>query len=71
MGFLTKTEFEKEFESLSNDEKHIINTTALSIDDIRYYEEMINRKMILRELKIAALLCNNGVLLNENDFKKL
>lgn len=64
MAIFGKTEYEKQFETLTPDEKHIVISTSLSIEDINYYEEMICRKLTTKELKIVALLSNNGVKLD-------
>lgn len=58
------SEFKEQYDSLTDYEKHIINSTALSIDDINYYEDMISRKMTKQELKVVSLLCNHGVKLD-------
>lgn len=69
IGIFRKTEFENQYNQLTDFEKNIINKTSLSIEDIKHYEKMLNRKMTERELKIAGLLCNNGCILTETDFK--
>jgi len=63
------TEFEIEYDKLTSYEKDIVTKTSLSIEDIKHYEKMLNRKLTERELKIAAVLCNNGCILIESDFK--
>jgi len=63
-------EHEKQYECLSEHEKDVINKTILSIEDIKHYETILSRKLSKRELTIAGLLRNNGVLLTENDFKR-
>lgn len=64
-----KSDYKKQYAELTEFEKNIVNTTALSIEDIKHYEKMISRKLTERELKIAGLLCNNGCILIETDFK--
>jgi hypothetical protein len=66
---LEETEFESQYKALTDFEKNIITVTSLSIEDIKHYENLISRKLSERELTIAGLLRNNGVLLMESDFK--
>ena len=60
--------FEERYKALSFEEKYVINHTSLSIEDIDSYEKNLNRKLSERELKIAGILRDNGIILNENDF---
>ncbi len=62
--------YEKEYEALNLYEKHIVNTTALSIDDIKYYENLATRKLSDKELMIVSLLCTHGIKLDENFLRK-
>jgi len=66
---MKKDTYKEYYDNLSDIEKHIINTTALSIDEIKHYEKFLSRKITTRELKIAAVLSNNGCILIETDFK--
>jgi len=63
-----ETEFETKFNKLTESEKSVIKETALSIEDIEHYENILSRKLSKRELTIAGLLRNSGVVLTENDF---
>lgn len=62
-------EFLNQYNELTEFEKNIVVKTALSIDDIKHYEKMLDRKLTERELTIAGVLCNNGCILIETDFK--
>lgn len=61
--------WEKEYLNLSELEKHFVDKTALSMEDIKHYESFTKRKLTKRELSIAACLKNEGCLLIETDFK--
>jgi hypothetical protein len=68
---MDNNDFEKQFAALSEYEKNIVNTTALSIEEINHYKERLNRNLTQHELRIAGLLRNYGVVLSGNDFLPL
>lgn len=67
MGIFGKTQYEKDYELLNPIEKNIINNTVLSIEDIKYYEDILLRKLTERELTIVSKIRDYGILMNERD----
>jgi hypothetical protein len=62
------SESNQEFRELTSVEKKIIENTTFTIPDIIHYEKFLGRRLNERELTIAAVLKNNGVLLKKTDF---
>jgi len=60
--------FEEQYKKLTVFEKNIVNTTSLSIDDIKHYESLLVRRLTQKELQVVSLLRNNGCILMHGDF---